>query len=95
MLVDSGSSKPFVDPKLIRGVENRRINYTEINPSMDIKAADHNAFFGTPQGILLVVESDTQNGCRTVKLPIVLVQVSDEIFFYSFCSSKRCQKYFQ
>ena len=73
MLVDSGSSKHFVDPKLIRRVENKMLNYTEINPPMEIKAAGHNTLFGTEQGILLVVVRDTQDVCRTVKPPIVLV----------------------
>ena len=73
MRVDSGSSKHFVDPKLIRRVENRMLDDTEINPQMEIKAADHNTIFGTAQGILLVIVGDTQNVCRTVKLLIVLV----------------------
>ena len=46
VLVDSGSSKHFVDPKLIRRVENRMLNYTEINPPMEIKATGHNTTFG-------------------------------------------------
>ena len=59
MLVDSGSSKRFVDPKLIHRVESRMQNYIEINPPMEIKAAGHNTLFGTAQGILLVVVRDT------------------------------------
>ena len=58
---------------LIRGVESRMQDYTEINPPMEIKAAGHNTLFGTAQGILLVVVRDTQDVCRTIKLPIVLV----------------------
>ena len=46
MLVDSGSSKHFVDPKFTRGVESRMLDYTEINPSMEVKAAGHNTLFG-------------------------------------------------
>ena len=38
--------KCFVDPKLIRGVENRMLEYTEINPPMEIKAAGHSTLFG-------------------------------------------------
>ena len=73
MLVDSGSLKYFVDPKLIRGADSRMMDYTEINPTMEIKAAGHNTLFGTAQGILLVLVRDTQDACVTVKLPIVLV----------------------
>ena len=73
MLVDFGFFKTFVDPKLIRRVESRMQDYTEINPPMEIKAMDHNTLFGTAQGILLVVVRDTQDLCRTVKLPLVLV----------------------
>ena len=73
MLVDSGSFKRFVDPKLIRRVESRMQDYTEINPPVEIKAADHNTLFGTAQGILLVVVRDAQDVCRSVELPIDLV----------------------
>ena len=59
MLVDSGSSKHFVDPKLIRRVESRMQNYTDINPPMEIKATSDKSLFGTAQGILLVVVRDT------------------------------------
>ena len=73
MLVDSGSSKHLVDPKLIHRVESRMQDYTKINPPMEIEAAGHNNLFGIAQGTLLVVVRDTQDVCRTVKLPIVLV----------------------
>ena len=50
------------------------LEYTKINPpTMEMKAAGHNPFFGTAQGIPLVVVRDTPDDCRTVKLPIVLV----------------------
>ena len=73
MLVDSGSSKHFVDPKLVHKVETRMQDYTKISPPMEIKAAGHNTLLGMTQGTLLVVVRDTQDICRTVKLPIVLV----------------------
>ena len=73
MLVDSGSSKHFVDPKLIRKVESRMQDYTEIYPPTEVKAVDHNTLFGTAQGILLVEVRNTQDVCRIVKLSIVLV----------------------
>ncbi|CAN0360431.1 unnamed protein product, partial [Ascophyllum nodosum] len=73
MLVDSGSSKHFVDPELVHKVESRMQNYTNISPPMEIKAAGHNTLLGIAQGTLLVVVRDTQGICRTVKLPIVLV----------------------
>ena len=73
MLVDSGSSKHFVDPKLVHRVESRMQDYTQISPPMKIKAAGHNTLLGIAQGTLLVVVRDTQDICRTVKLPIVRV----------------------
>ena len=73
MLVDSGSSKHFVDPELVHRVESRMQDYTKISPPMEIKAAGHNTPLGIAQGTLLVVVRDTQDICRTVKLPIVLV----------------------
>ena len=63
----------FVNLKLIRGIESRVLEYAEIYPPMEIKAAGHNAFFGTTQVILLIVVRDTQDVCRTVKFPVVLV----------------------
>ena len=73
MLVNSGSSNHFVDPNLIRGVACRMQDYTEMNPPMEMKAAGPNTLFGTAQGIILVVVSDTQDVCRAVKFPIVFV----------------------
>ena len=73
MLVDSGSSKHFVDPKLVHRVESRMQDYAQISPPIEIKATGHNTLFGIAQGTLLVVVRDTQDVCRTVKLPIVLV----------------------
>ena len=73
MLVDSGSSEHFADSKLVHRVESKMQNYTQIDPSMEIKAACHNTLYGIAQGILLVVVRDTQDICRTPKLPIVLV----------------------
>ena len=95
MLVDSRSSKHFVDPKLIRGVESRKLHYTEINPPMEIKAAGHNTLFGTAQGILLVVVHDTQDVCRTVKLPIVLVPgLGRNLFSTALAAQKDVKNYF-
>ena len=37
MLVDSGSSKHFGDPKLTRGIESRMLDYTEMNPPIKLK----------------------------------------------------------
>ena len=71
--MNPGSSKPVIDPKLIRGVETRMLSYTEINTPMEIKAAGDNTLFGTAQGILMVLVPDTQDVCRTVKLLTVFV----------------------
>ena len=73
LLVDSGSSKHFVDPKLVHRVESRMQDYTRISPPMEIKVAGDNTLLGIAQGTLLVVVRDTQDICGTVKLPIVLV----------------------
>ena len=87
--VDSESSKHFVDPKLIRGIETRMLAYTEINPPMEIKAADHNTLFGTARGILLVLVRDTLDVCRTVKLPTIRVPgLGRNIFFTALTAQK-------
>ena len=73
MLVDSESSKHFVDPKLVHRVKSRMQDYIEIDPPMEIKAAGHNTLFDTAQGTLPVVVRDTQDVCRTVRIPIDLL----------------------
>ena len=95
MLVDFGSSKHFVDPKLIRGVESSKLHYTEINPPMEIKAAGHNTLFGTAQGIPLVVVRDTQDVCRTIQLPILLVLgLGRNLFSTALAARKDVKNYF-
>ena len=94
MLVKSGPSKHFVDPKSIRGVESRMLNCTEINPPMEIKAADHNTLFGTAQGIILILVRDTQYVCRTVNYQYFLFQVWGEIYFLQLWQLKKVSKLF-
>ena len=71
-------------------------DYTRISPPMEIKAAGHNTLLGIAQGTLLVVVRDTQDICRTVKLPIVFVPgLGRNIFSTAIDSSKRCQNYYR
>ena len=53
LLVDSGSSKYFIDPELIRRVEPSMLEYKRIEPPIEITAASDNVLRGTAQGILL------------------------------------------
>ena len=55
ILVDSGPSKHFIGPELIRGVESRMLEYTRIEPPLEIPVAGDNVLRGSAQGILLVV----------------------------------------
>ena len=88
MLVNSVSSKHFVDSKLIRGVGNRMMDYTEINQT---KAAGHNTLFGSAQGILLVVVLDTQYICDCqIANNSFCARFRTKSIFYSVGSSKRC-----
>ena len=89
MLVDSESSKHFVDLKLIRGFASRMQDHTEINPLMKIKAAGHNTLLGTAQGILLVVVRDIQYVRRSVKLPIVLVPSLERNLFSTSLAAQK------
>ena len=73
LLVDSGSSKHFIDPELIRGVESRMLEYTRIESPMERTVAGDNVLRGSVQGIFLVVVRGTDDVLRIVKLPIVLV----------------------
>ena len=73
LLIDSGSSKHFIDTELLRGVESRIQEYIRIEPSMEMTAAGNNVLRGTTQGTLLVVARRTYNALRTVILSIVLV----------------------
>ena len=95
MLVDSESSKHFVDPKLTRGIENIMLDYTEILPPMEIKAAGHNILLSTAQDILLVLVRDTQDLCRTVKLAIIRVPgLGRNLFSTAFWQLKKLSKLF-
>ena len=72
LLVDSGSSKYSIDPKLMRGVASIMFEYTRIEPLMEKRAAGDTFLLGIGQVNLLVVVCGTDNVLRTVKLPIVL-----------------------
>ena len=89
LLVDSGSSKHFIDPELMRGVESRMFEHTRIDPPMEIRAAGDNVSRGTTQGILMVVVRGNDNVLRTIKLPIVLVhRLKRKLFFTSAAAQK-------
>ena len=49
------------------------LEYTRIEPPMEIRVAGDSVLLGTAQVIKLVVVRVTENILRTVKLPIVLV----------------------
>ena len=89
LLVDSGSSKHFIDPKLIRGAESRMQEYTRIEPPMEITAARNNVLRGTAQGILLVVVCGTDDALRTVNLPIALVPGLKRNIFPSSAAARK------
>ena len=61
---------------------------------MEIKAAGHNTLFGTAQGTLLVVVRDTQDVCKTVKLPIVLVPGLGLNLFSTAMAAQKMSKLF-
>ena len=67
-------------------------DYTQISPPMEIKAAGHNTLFGIAQGTLLVVVRDTQDVCRTVQLPIVLVPGLERFFFSTAMAAQKVSK---
>ena len=88
LLVDSGSSKLFIDQELIRGVESRILKYTRIESPMENRATGDNVLYGTAQGILLVAVRGTGHILKTVKLPIVLVPGLRNIFSSSAAAQK-------
>ena len=73
LLVDLGSSKHFIEPEWIRGVESRMLEYTRMKTPTEITAAGNNVLRGTAPAILPVVVRGTNDALRIVKLPIVLV----------------------
>ena len=90
LLVDSGSSKHFIDPELIRGVKSRMQEYTRIEPPTDLTVAGSNMLRGTAQGILLVVVRGTNDALiTTVNLPIVLVPGLKRNTFSSSAAAKK------
>ena len=89
VLVNSGLSKHFTDPKLIRGVESRIFEYTRIEPPMEMTAAGDNVLRSTAQGFLLVVVHGTADVLRTVKVPIVLGLGSKRNVFSSSTTAQK------
>ena len=88
LLVDSGSSKHFIDPDLTRGLESRMLECPRIEPPIE-RATGENVLRGTAQGILLVVARSSNDVLKTVKLPIVLVPgLKRNIFFSSAAPQK-------
>ena len=47
LLVDLGLWKHFIGPELIRGVESRMLEYTRVEPPMEITVAGNNVLRGT------------------------------------------------
>ena len=89
LLVDSGSSKHFIDLEVIPKVESRMQEYTRKEPPMNVTTVRNNVLRGTAQGILLVVVRGTDDGLRTVRLPIVLVPRLKRNLFSSSASAKK------
>ena len=73
LLIDLRSPKQFIDPELIREIESRMLEYTRIEPPIQIRVARDNVLLGTAKVIKLVVVRGTDNILRTFKLPIVPV----------------------
>ena len=92
LLVDSGSSKPCIDSHLIRGVESGILEYSRIEPPMEITAAWNNVLRCTAQGILLFVICGTDDALRTVKLLVVLVPSLKETYFRVRLQLRRARK---
>ena len=63
--MDSGLSKHFIDPELIRGVESRILKYTRMESPMEVRATGDQVLYGTAQGILLVVVRGTDDALNT------------------------------
>ena len=79
----------FIDPELIRGVESRMLEYTRIEPPIEITAVGDNVLCGTSQGILLAVVRVTQDVLKTVSLSIVLVPSFKRNLFPSSAEAKK------
>ena len=88
LLVDSGSSKHFIDLEFIRRVEPRMLQHTRIEPLIETRAAGNNVLHGTVQGIVLVVVLGTNDVLRTVKLPIMLVPGLKKNLFSSLAAAQ-------
>ena len=63
--------------------------YTRIESPMVITTARNNVLRGTTQGILLVVFRGTDDGLRTIKLPIVLMTGLKRNLFSSSAAAKK------
>ena len=65
------------------------LEYTRMEPPMEITAAGDNVLRDTAQGILLVVVRDTDDVLRTVKFPIVLVPGLKRNLFSSSAAAEK------
>ena len=92
LLADSRSSKHFIGPELIRGVKLRMLEYTTIEPPMEIRAAGDSVLRGTAQGILLVVVRGIDDVLWAVKLSIVLVPGLKRNPFSSLAVAQKASK---
>ena len=87
--MDSGSSKHFIDPELIRGVQSRKLEYTWIEPPMEVRDTGDNVLRGTAQDILLVVVRGTDDVSKTARLPVVLVPGLKRNLFSSSAAAQK------
>ena len=65
------------------------LEYTRVEPPMEITAAGNNMLRGTAQGMLQVVERSTDDALRAVKLTIVLVPGLKRMTFSSSAAAKK------
>ena len=69
------------------------LEYTRIEPPMEIIATGDNVLRGTAQGILIVVVHGTDDVLETAKIPVVVVPgLKRNIFFISAAAQKGVKK---
>ena len=71
--MDSGSSGHFLDSQLLPGIDQHMVEYTKLDPPMNILTAGRHLLYGTAKGVLNTIAVDSEGNEHCVKLPAVIV----------------------
>ena len=89
LLVDSRSLKYFIDPESIRSMESRTLEYTRMQPPVEIRAAGGNVLPCTAQGIFTSRSKRYRRRLEDRQISVVLVPGLKKNIFSSLASAQK------